>query len=66
MRPINLKTCDKDKAQIELIGGCAPYLGVYLSDGKWFYISDSDLWRLDRAVQKCRKGMKRQKPEGKP
>jgi len=63
VKPIELKPCGTDAVKIELIGGGAPYLGVSINNEQWFYISDRDLWRLERAIKKCRKEMQRPKPE---
>lgn len=50
-----------------MIKGRIPYLGVLVEDefeadkDRWHPLNDKDLWRLEKAVKKCREAIKKRK-----
>lgn len=68
MKPIKLTelariSANVNAVEIQLIGGPYPYLGIDIKEpGKptrWHPIADKDLYRLEKAIRKCRKALKK-------
>lgn len=60
MKDIVLNGTNYASVRIKMVDGPVPYLGVEVHDPRlnapanWHSIEDKDLWRLERAIKKCR------------
>ena len=65
MKEIILDGPDYGSVKIKMVEGGISYLGVETNDSRltayprWHYIEDKDLYRLELAIKKCRKALKK-------